>query len=226
METDFDAVSEGTDRTPGNRTSMMLRSARPRAGALASVLVWTLAACSGSSASSYGSGDPALTAPNPGGGPSSPFLADGRAVLKAFDAIEARSGKPLRVTSITSDGVNGLMVNVQEPTHRLNVDAYTVAPSGTLSGPIPVRLMSLTGGPITQAEVDAEAFDPRAVGFERLAATAREGIARSKYSDARVSEWDFAGMHAGDRRFMYFEAARARPAAELGPHLTIVALHF
>ncbi len=85
------------------------------------------------------------------------------------------------------------MVNVQEPTHRLNVDAYTVAPSGTLSGPTSVRLMSLTGGPITQAEVDAEAFDPRAVGFERLAATAREGIARSKYSDARVSEWDFAG---------------------------------
>ena len=204
----------------------MVQSVRRSPGAIAFVLVLASAACSGSAGSSYGSGDPQLAAANPGGGPISPFLTNGAAVLKAFDAIEAKSGKPLRVTSITSDGVNGLMVNVQEPDHRLNVDAYTVSPSGTLSGPTPVRLMSLTGGPITQAEVDAKAFDPRAVGFERLAATARDGIARSKYPDARVSEWDFGGMHADDRRFMYFEAARARPAAELGPHLAIVALRF
>ena len=147
-------------------------------------------------------------------------------MLKALDAIEARSGKPLRVTSMTSDRYNGLMVDVQEPLIRTNVDRYTIAPDGTLSGPTPVKLMSLNGGPITQADVDRKAFDPRAVGFARLAATAREGIVRSKYPDARVSEWDFDGMHADDRRFMYFDAARARPAAELGPHLQIVALRF
>ena len=206
---------------------MTIHGARRTFGTLTFLLSLGLAACSGSSGSSaYGSGDPNLAAPNPGGGSISPFLADGQAVLKAFDAIEAKSGKPLRVTSITSDGVNGLMVNVQEPAHPMNVDRYAVAPNGTLSGPSPVRLMSLNGSAITQADVDREAFDPRAVGFERLAATARDGIARSKYPDARVSEWDFAGMHSDDRRFMYFESARARPAAELGPHLTIVAVRF
>ena len=52
---------------------------------------------------------------NLGNGPTSPFLADGQAVLRGFDAIAAKSGKPLRVTSITSDRVNGLQVNVKEP---------------------------------------------------------------------------------------------------------------
>ncbi|MGA8533445.1 MAG: hypothetical protein WB615_05000 [Candidatus Tumulicola sp.] len=184
--------------------------------------------CSGSSGggSPYGTGDPKLAAPNPGGGPIDPFLTDGQAVLHALDAIGARSGRPLRVTSMTADGVNGLTVDVQEPAHPTNVDQYKITPDGTLSGPTPVRLMSLNGGPITQADVDRKAFDPRAVGFARLETTAREGIAQSKYPDARVSEWDFDGMHADDRRFMYFDAARARPAAELGPHLTIVALRF
>ena len=172
-----------------------------------------------SAASSYGSGDQNSPLRIRAAARSVRFWPRS-AVLKAFDAIEARSGKPLRVTSITSDGVNGLMVNVQEPAHRLNVDAYTVAPNGTLSGPTPVRLMSLNGGPNYPSRSRRRVFlTPRAVGFERLTATVRDGIARSKYPDARVSEWDFAGMHADDRRFMYFEAARARPAAELGPHL-------
>src|SRR5579863_8548128 len=186
-------------------------------------------ACSGGSAAGsggYGNGDPNLAASNPGGGPISPFLADGQAVLRALDAVETRSGKPLRVTSITSDRSNGLMVEVQEPAHPINVDAYTVAPNGTLSGPAPVKLMSLSGGPITVKDVDDEAFDPRAVGFGHLAATAREAIAKSNYSDARVSEWDFAGIHPDDRRFMYLDSARARPAAELGPHLNVVAVRY
>lgn len=207
---------------------MNVHPARRLLGALQIALLCGAAACSGAggSGSSYGTGDPNVAASNPGGGPISPFLADGQAVLKAFDAIEARSGKPLRVTSLTSDRTNGLMVDVQEPAQRINVDRYTVAPDGTLSGPTPVKLMSLTGGPITQAEVDEKAFDPRSVGFARLAATARDGIARSKYSDARVSEWDFDGVHSDDRRFMYFDSARARPSAELSPHLTIVAVRF
>ncbi len=206
---------------------MTLSFARGAFRALMPLCALIAAACSGGGGgSSYGSGDASLAASNPGSGPISPFLANGQAVLKALDAIEARSGKPLRVTSMTSDRYNGLMVDVQEPAHPANVDQYKIAPDGTLSGPTPVRLMSLTGGPITQADVDRKAFDPRAVGFARLATTAREGIAQSKYSDARVSEWDFDGVHADDRRFMYFDAARARPAAELGPHLTIVALRF
>jgi hypothetical protein len=196
------------------------------------VAIWfsvlTLSACAGSSGggSSYGTGDPNVAASNPGGGPVSPFLADGRAVLRAFDAIEAKSGKPLRVTSLTSDRTNGLLVDVQENAHPINVDHYAVAPDGTMTGPTPVKLVSLNGGPITVSDVNYRAFDPRAVGFERLTQVAREGIAKSRYPDARVSEWDFAGIHADDRRFMYFDSARARPTAELGPHLTIVAVRF
>ncbi|MGB8909993.1 MAG: hypothetical protein WCC84_14705, partial [Candidatus Cybelea sp.] len=57
---------------------------------------------------------------------------------------ERHSGRPLRVTSISADRINGLMVDVQEPAHLVNVDHYVVAPAdGTLSGP--VKLMSLDG---------------------------------------------------------------------------------
>ena len=201
----------------------------PRARYVPAAILFALvaSACSGSSGgSSYGSGDAALAASNPGGGPISPFLADGQAVLRAFDAVEARSGKPLRVTSITSDRMNGLMVDVQDPKNPINVDQYTISPSGTLSGPAPVKLMSLTGGPVTAADVKSRAFDPRAVGFARLADAAREGITRSKYADARVSEWDFAGIGPDDRRYMYFDSARARPVAVLSPQLTVVDMRY
>ena len=115
-----------------------------------------LAACSGSSGggSSYGTGDPNLAAANPGGGPIDPFLTDGQAVLRALDAVGVRSGRPLRVTSMNADRINGLTVDVQEPAHRVNVDQYKVAPDGALSGPTPVRLVSLSGGPIAVADVD------------------------------------------------------------------------
>ncbi|MBV8489115.1 MAG: hypothetical protein JO199_01205, partial [Candidatus Eremiobacteraeota bacterium] len=52
---------------------------------------------------SYGGGDPSLAATNPAGSTVSPFLADGEAVLRALDAVEAKSGSPLRVTSMDSD---------------------------------------------------------------------------------------------------------------------------
>ncbi len=187
-----------------------------------------LAACSGSSghSTSYGSGDPNLAAANPGGGPIDPFLTDGAAVMRALDAIAGRSGRPLRVTSINADQMNGLMVDVQEPSHHINVDRYVVAPNGTLTGPAPVKLMSLSGGPITAAEVDARAFDPKAIAFVRLTPTIRAAIAKSHYPDARVTEWELGGIGPDDRKYIYFESARARPVAVVDPHLKILRMQF
>ncbi len=213
----------GGDGPPRKKRDVM--HVKPAAIAVVA-LALGLAACSSGGGSRYGTGDPNLAAPNPGGGPIDPFLTDGRAVLAAFDAISERSGKPFRVTSVSADGVNGLSVDVQEPGHRVNVDRYGVGNDGTLSGPTPVKLTSLDGRPITEQVVDYRAFDPRSVGFERLTATARAAIAASHYPDARVGEWEFGGIHSDDRRFMYLAAARARPAAELGPNLQIVALHY
>ncbi|MGC1380352.1 MAG: hypothetical protein WA814_04940 [Candidatus Baltobacteraceae bacterium] len=186
-----------------------------------------LAACSGSSGSSrYGAGDPELAAANPGGGPIDPFLTDGPAVLSALDAIAQRSGRPLRVTSMNADTTNGLSVDVQEPSKHVNVDRYVVAPDGSIAGPSPVKLMSLGGGPISAKDVDARAFDPRAIAFGRLTRTARDAIARSQFADARVSQWELDGIGSDDRRFIYLEAARGRPAAEVNPKLEIVRMSF
>lgn len=195
---------------------------------LSGAFVLLLAACSGSSSGhgSYGSGDPSLAAPNPGGGPIDPFLSNGKAVLQALDAIAEHSGKPMRVTSISADGINGLMVDVQEPAHHLNVDHYVVAPDGTIAGPTPVKLMSLNGGPITIASVDARAFSPKAIAFANLTQSIREGIAKSNYPDARATQWEIDGIGPDDRRFIYFESARARPAAEVSPQLKIVRMSF
>jgi hypothetical protein len=189
---------------------------------------FALAACSGHSgqSSSYGSGDPNLAAPNPGGGPIDPFLTDGIAVLHALDAIAARSGKPLRVTEISADGVNGLMVDVQEPAHHINVDHYAVAPDGTLAGPTPVKVMSMNGSPITASVVDAQAFDPKVIAFAHLTQTAREAIQKSNYPDARVSQWEFGGIGLDDRKYIYLESARARPVAVVTPSLKIVRMQF
>lgn len=187
-----------------------------------------LPACSGSSSSrcSYGSGDPNLAAANPGGGAIDPFLTNGQAVLAALDAIAQRSGHPMRVTSISADRLNGLMVEVQEPSHHINVDRYVVAPDGSLAGPMPVKLMSLDGGPITAQKVDRRAFDPKAIAWAHLTQAAREAIARSGYSDARVTEWDFDGISPDDRHFMYLESARARPSADVNAQLQILNMHF
>jgi len=188
----------------------------------------SLASCSGSShgGNSYGSGDPSLAAPNPAGGPIDPFLADGQAVLHALDAVASRSGNPLRITEISADGVNGLMLDVQEPQRHINVDRYVVAADGSISGPTPVKLMSLDGGPITAASVDRRAFDPKAVAFASLTQTVREAIRRSNYPDARVSQWEIDGLGSDDRRYIYFESARARPVAAVSPDLNIVRMTF
>src|SRR6202042_3995660 len=93
------------------------------------------------SSGSYPAGDPSLVAANPGGGALDVFLSDGKAVLQALDAIAAKSGTPLRVTSMDADRINGLEVNVQEPKNHINVDHYLIAPDGTLSGPTPVKVM-------------------------------------------------------------------------------------
>ena len=190
-------------------------------------LALLVAACSGKAGGgSYGSGDPALAAANPGGGPIDPFLTDGQAVLHALDAIAERSGKPLRVTSLNADRMNGLSVEVQEPKNHVNVDRFVVAPDGTMSGPTPVRLMSLNGGAISARDVDAQAFDPQKIGFARLTQTARAAIAKSGFSDARVSEWEIAGIGRDDKRYIYLEAARGRPVAIVNPALEIVDMRF
>ncbi|HEX3370029.1 MAG TPA: hypothetical protein VHS56_10680 [Candidatus Cybelea sp.] len=195
---------------------------------LLGILALALVSCSGSSGGhgAYGSGDPKLAAPNPGGGPIDPFLTDGQAVLQALGAIATRSGTPLRVTSIDADRMNGLSVDVQEPKHHINVDRYVVAPDGTLTGPTPVKLMSIGGGPITAASVDARAFSPEAIEFARLTQTARAAIAKSNYPDARVIEWEFGGIGSDDRQYIYLESARARPVAVVNSHLKILRMQF
>jgi len=192
------------------------------------LIAFVVAACSGSShgSSSYGSGDPSLAAPNPAGGPIDPFLTDGRAVLRALDAVASRSGTPLRITTIGADGVNGLTLDVQEPQRHVNVDRYVVATDGSISGPTPVKLMSLNGGPITAASVDQRAFDPKAVAFAALTQTDREAIRRSNYPDARVTQWEIDGLGPDDRRYIYLESARARPTAAVSPGLKIVRMSF
>ncbi|MBV8344818.1 MAG: hypothetical protein JO190_07470 [Candidatus Eremiobacteraeota bacterium] len=192
------------------------------------LFAFAVAACSGSShgGSSYGSGDPSLAAPNPAGGPIDPFLTNGQAVLRALDAVAARSGTPLRVTQISADGVNGLMLDVQEPKRHMNVDHYVVAADGNIAGPTPVKLMSLDGGPITAASVDARAFDPKAIAFAALTATVREAIKRSNYADARVAQWEIDGLGPDDRRYIYLESARARPTAAVTPGLKVVRMSF
>jgi hypothetical protein len=195
---------------------------------LVAMLTLALGACSGSSSGhgSYGSGDPKLAAPNPGGGTIDPFLTDGQAVLQALDAVAAKSGTPLRVTSITADEMNGLMVDVQEPHNHLNVDHYVVTPDGALSGPTPVKLMSLDGGPITAAKVDERAFNPKAIAFARLAQTAQEAIVKSNFPDARVKQWEFDGLGPDDREYIYLEGARARPVAVVNSQLKILTMRF
>jgi hypothetical protein len=193
----------------------------------AAVIICALAGCAGSrGGTAYGSGDPSLAAPNPAGGPIDPFLTDGQAVLRALDAVASRSGTPMRVTEISADGVNGLMLDVQEPKQHVNVDHYVVAADGSISGPTPVKLMSLDGGPITAASVDQKAFDPHAFAFAALTQTIRDAIRRSNYPDARVSQWEFAGLGPDDRRYIYFESARARPVAAVSPALKIVRMTF
>lgn len=187
----------------------MKRSSKGVAASLLAAIV--LSACSGGKSSSPGSGD---------------FLSDGQAVIRALDAIAAKSGTPMRITTIAADGENGLSVDVQEPKNHINVDRYVVAPNGTIAGPTPVKLMSLDGGPITAASVDLQAFNPEAVGFARLSTTVKEAIAKSHYADAHVNQWEIGGVGPDDRRYLYLEASRGRPVAILRPDLTIAEMRY
>jgi hypothetical protein len=195
---------------------------------VAAAVALALAGCSGSSGggSSYPAGDPNLAAPNLGGAPIDPFLANGNAVLSALDAIAAKSGKPMRVTSMNADRTNGLTVDVQQPANHVNVDEYVVAPDGNLSGPVPVKLSAMHGGPVTAADVDAQAFDPKKIAFARLAQTAKEAIAKSNFPDARVSEWEIDGLGPDARKYIYLDAARGRPVAVVNNDLKIVDIRF
>lgn len=194
---------------------------------IVTVALYALAACSGASSSAgYGSGDPNLAVANPGGGPINPFLTDGTAVIRALDAIAQRSGRPMRVTSLSADSINGLTVEVQQPAHHMNVDQYVVSADGSLTGPTPVQLHSLDGGPITAAVVDARAFDPKAIAFEHLTRATKEAIQKSGYADARVAEWDIGGIGRDDRRFIYLQSSRARPSGEIDNQLRIVRMQF
>jgi hypothetical protein len=179
----------------------------------------------------YPPGDPTLAAPNPMGGPVNPFLTNGNAVLQALDAVAQRSGRPLRVTSMSANQTEGLTVDVQEPKNHVNVDRYVVAPDGTLADPVPVQVDPQawdshwnTSAPVTAAVVDKQAFDPGTIAFARLAKTAREAIAKSGFSDARVVSWQFRGSKPDSSRWIYLEGARGKPSAEVNAALEIV--HF
>lgn len=195
------------------------------ASALAAAFLGACGGAGGGSAA-YGTGDPRLAAAAPGSRVIDPFLADGDAVLRALDAIEAKSGKPLRVTSMNADQINGLTVHVQEPRNHVNVDEYVIAPDGTMNGPKPVQLMSLGGGPVTAADVDGQTFDPRAIGFRRLSKTVAEAIAASKFDDARAFDWEITGVNPDDRRYIYFQAARGRPVAVVRPDMRLIRVQF
>ena len=101
-----------------------------------------------------------------------------------------------------------------------------VAPNGTITGPTPVKLSSLDGGPVTAASVDFEAFNPKSVGFARLSTTVKEAIAKSHYADAHVNQWEISGLGPDDRRYLYLESSRARPVAILRPNLTIADMRY
>jgi hypothetical protein len=195
-----------------------------RAAAL--VFIGMLCACGGQSSSGYHPGDANLAATNPGGGPIDPFLTDGSNVRRALDAIAERSGRPLRVTSLNADNLNGLTVEVQEPSHHANVDQYVVAPDGSIAGPTAVQVHSFDGGPITAALVDARAFDPNMIAFENLARAAKDAIGRSGQSDTRVFQWEIDGTGPDDRRFIYLQSSRARPSAQIDNRLRIVRMQF
>ena len=150
-------------------------------------------------------GDANLAAVNPGGGLIDPFLTDGTNVRRALDAIAARSGRPMRVTSLNADNLSGLTVDVQEPLHRIYVDQYVVAPDGTLTGPTPVQLHSMDGGPITAALVDARSFDPQSDSI-------RKSLARRKGSYREIGAAGHTSLSMGDRRYRQRRPALHIPA--------------
>ena len=49
---------------------------------------------------------------------------------------------------------------------------------------------------------------------------------KSKFSDARVSEWEINGLGPDARKYIYLDAARGRPVAVVNNDLKIVDMRF
>ncbi len=172
-------------------------------------------------ASPYGAADPKLTAPNPTGGPANPFLTNGNAIVKALNAIAARSGRPLRIMNLEADTFSGLSAEVVEPRNHLHVDEYKIAIDGTMTGPFPVQLNGSDGNATTVAGVDYNSLDPRIYRFASLANAVREAIAKSKTPDARVSSWQIDRAWGQYQWGLTMDAQRSRPNVSLRPDATI-----
>lgn len=172
-------------------------------------------------ASPYGAADPKLTAPNPTGGPANPFLTNGNAIVKALNAIAARSGRPLRIMNLEADTFSGLSAEVVEPRNHLHVDEYKIAIDGTMTGPFPVQLNGSDGNAPTVAGVDYNSLDPRIYRFASLANAVREAIAKSKTPDARVSSWQIDRAWGQYQWGLTMDAQRSRPNVSLRPDATI-----
>lgn len=163
--------------------------------AVAAFVVAGSAACSSSKQAQtapYGTGDPALAAMNPYGGPVDVFLTDGGAVQRALHTVAAHYRQPLRLTSISAHASGALIVDVQLQTNHGKVVRYIVSQDGKTLGPIPVKLL-IMGVPATPKDVAILAFDPNTIAFARLNTAARDAIARSKLKDGRVSQWGLGG---------------------------------
>jgi hypothetical protein len=167
-----------------------------RFAASAAVIVAVLAACSGSKSgdtSSFGTGDPKLAAASPGG-TVSPFLTDGAAVQRALGIVQTKYGGTLRLTSIGAHAMGGLTLDVQPPKNPSRIERYLIPASGSMVGPIPVKLI-INGAPATTAIIEQLVFDPATISFARLAPAVREAINRSKLTDGRVNQWGLDGAH-------------------------------
>ena len=164
--------------------------------AFAAFVVAGSVACSGSkqaqTTAPSGTGDPALAAMNPYGGPVDVFLTDGGAVQRALHTVAAHYHEPLRLTSISAHANGALIVDVQLQSNRGKVVRYIISQDGKSLGPIPVKLL-IMGVPATPKDVAVLAFDPNTIAFARLNAAARDALARSKLKDGRVNQWGLGG---------------------------------
>lgn len=141
----------------------------------------------------YGTGNPNLAQPNPGGGPVDPFLTDGNAVLQAIHDVQSHYTQPIRVTSISAHA-EGLILDVVLPTDRARVVRYIIPPNGKIIGPIPVKLV-VNGRVANASDVASLAFDPTTLPFARLEPALRDAVAHSKIDDARIFQWGLGGAN-------------------------------
>ena len=219
----------------------MKNPAVPLAGLMLSAV---LVACTGGSqsaaaANSVAQQDPALSetsppqtspfgAPDktlkvPDGDDPNPMLTNGQAVLRALDALEKKTGKPLRVTSIVTVSGVGMTLHVQEPKHHSNLDEWVVRSNGEITGPTPVHITLMDSNDrVTDADVDRLTFDPRAIPFARLNKVEHEALAKAKLTDGRLSEWSF-----DDQGYMIsMESKRENANADVSPDLKLLRINY